>query len=124
MVVFTFTGAAAAYRAGAHIAVGMLTDRLPVPLRRLCAMLVDIAMAVISAFGVYYGALLSIGTMGQTLGELPWMPVGVTYLPLPIGAGLTLLFVLEKMCFGSQHERAVVTFDHNLEEAAPAAAKG
>ena len=29
MVVFTFMGAAAAYRAGAHIAVNMITDRLP-----------------------------------------------------------------------------------------------
>src|SRR4051812_45343657 len=29
MVTFTFFGAAAGYRAGAHIAVGMLTDRLP-----------------------------------------------------------------------------------------------
>ena len=29
MVVFTFLGAAASYRAGAHIAVAMLTDRLP-----------------------------------------------------------------------------------------------
>ena len=33
MVVFTFIGAAAAYRAGAHIAVAMLTDRLSPPLR-------------------------------------------------------------------------------------------
>ena len=29
MIVFTFIGAAAAYRAGSHIAVTMLTDRLP-----------------------------------------------------------------------------------------------
>ena len=29
MVTFTFLGAAASYRAGSHIAVGMLTDSLP-----------------------------------------------------------------------------------------------
>ena len=29
MVTFTFFGAAATYRAGGHIAVGMLTDRMP-----------------------------------------------------------------------------------------------
>ena len=29
MVIFTFFGAAAAYRAGSHIAVAMLTDRMP-----------------------------------------------------------------------------------------------
>jgi TRAP-type C4-dicarboxylate transport system permease small subunit len=59
---------------------------------------------------------LCLGTMGQTLAELPWLPVGVTYAPLPLGAFLTLIFVVEKMVFGSQHERAVVRFDHNLEE--------
>jgi TRAP-type C4-dicarboxylate transport system permease small subunit len=34
MVIFTFFGAAAGYRAGAHIAVGMLTDRMPEGLRK------------------------------------------------------------------------------------------
>jgi TRAP-type C4-dicarboxylate transport system permease small subunit len=29
MVTFTFIGAAVSYRAGSHIAVNMLTDRLP-----------------------------------------------------------------------------------------------
>src|SRR3954469_4558259 len=29
MMVFTFIGAAASYRAGAHMAVAMLTDRMP-----------------------------------------------------------------------------------------------
>jgi TRAP-type C4-dicarboxylate transport system permease small subunit len=66
-----------------------------------------------------YGTQLSLGTMGQTLAELPWLPVGVTYIPLPLGALLTLLFVLEKVLYGSQHERAVVRFDHALEENTP-----
>ena len=34
MVVFTFLGAAVSYRAGAHIAVAMLTDRLPAAARQ------------------------------------------------------------------------------------------
>ena len=29
---------------------------------------------------------------------------------------LTLVFVLEKMAYGSQHQRAVVTYDHGLDE--------
>ncbi len=116
MVVFTFLGAAASYRAGAHIAVGMLTDRLPAGLQKKCAILVDLCMAIICLFGVIYGSKLCLGTMGQTLAELPWLPVGITYSPLPLGALLTLVFVVEKMLFGSQHERAVVRFDHSLEE--------
>jgi TRAP-type C4-dicarboxylate transport system permease small subunit len=121
MVVFTFLGAAAAYRAGAHIAVAMLTDRLPGALKQLCVGLVDVAMMAICLFGVIYGTKLCLGTMGQNLAELPWLPVGVTYAPLPLGALLTLLFVIEKTVFGSQHDRAVVRFDHSLEEAVPVA---
>lgn len=122
MVVFTFVGAAAAYRAGAHISVAMLTDRLPLPLQKICSVGVDLAMAVICLFGVVYGTKLCLGTMGQNLAEIPWLPVGITYSPLPLGALLTLVFVVEKMIFGSQHDRAVVRFDHSLEEAEPATA--
>ena len=122
MVVFTFIGAAAAYRAGAHIAVAMMTDRLPRALQKLCGVLVDLCMGVICLFGVVYGSKLCMGTMGQTLAELPWLPVGVTYSPLPLGALLTLVFVIEKMAFGSQHARAIVRFDHSLEEIEPTAA--
>ena len=117
MVVFTFLGAAAAYRAGAHIAVAMLSDRLNEAARKVCAVLVDISMALVCLFVVVYGTKLCLGTMGQNLAELPWLPVGITYAPLPLGALLTLIFVLEKMAFGSQHQRAVVRFDHALEEA-------
>ena len=35
MVVFTFIGAAASYRAGVHIAVTMVTDRVPERFRRI-----------------------------------------------------------------------------------------
>jgi TRAP-type C4-dicarboxylate transport system permease small subunit len=46
------------------------------------------------------------------LAELPWLPVGYTYLPLPIGCFLVLLFVIENALAGPQNQRAVVTFDH------------
>jgi TRAP-type C4-dicarboxylate transport system permease small subunit len=112
MVSFTFLGAAASYRAGAHIAVGMLTDRLPPALRRQCELLVDALMVVICLFVMVWGMKLVLETMGQTLGDLPWLPVGLTYLPLPVGSFMTLIFVLEKAFFGSQSHRAVVTYDH------------
>ncbi len=112
MVIFTFFGAAATYRAGGHIAVGMLTDRLPQPVQWLCAKLVDLLMLVISLFVIVWGSKLSMEMMRQGIAELPWLPVGYTYLPLPIGSFLTLLFVLENFFMGSQSHRAVVTFDH------------
>ena len=112
MVTFTFYGAAATYRAGGHIAVGMLTDRMPPSLQWLCAKLVDVLMMVVCVFVMLWGYKLSMEMMRQGLAELPWLPVGYTYMPLPIGSFLTLLFVLENMFWGSQSQRAVVTFDH------------
>jgi len=116
MVVFTFFGAAAAYRAGAHIAVAMITDRMPAPTRRAAAAVVRILLLVVSAFMVFYGAKLCMETWRQNIGEIPWMPVGATYLPVPLGGLITLLFVLEHMVFGSQAERAIVTYDHATPE--------
>ncbi len=112
MVVFTFFGAAAAYRAGAHIAVQMVTDRVPPAVQRACAWFVHVAMLVVSGFIVLWGAKLVQGMMGQTISELPWLAVGVTYLALPLGSLVTVLFVLEHMVFGSQHDRPICTFDH------------
>lgn len=112
MVVFTFLGAACSYRAGGHIAVAMLTDRLPAGLQSLLRSLVHVLMLVVSLFTLWYGAKLCMGTWGQSIPELPWMPVGFSYLPVPIGGAVTALFVLEHMFLGDQSRRAMVTFDH------------
>lgn len=116
MVVFTFMGAAAAYRAGAHIAVNMLTDRLPETARRPLRGAVHLLMLAISLFMLAYGTQLCIGTWGQSIPELTWLPVGLTYVPVPLGGFVTLLFVLEHMVFGDQSKRAVVTYDWALED--------
>lgn len=111
MMVFTFIGAAAAYRANAHIAVTMLTDVLPRPLQQAAGVLVDVLMAVASGFVAWYGTRLCIATMGQSIAELPWLPVGVTYASLPVGSAITLLFVLERRLYGPQHERPLVRYE-------------
>ena len=117
MVIFTFFGSAAAYRAGSHIAVAMLTDRLPAQLQTACRVAVNLLMIVISLFMVVYGTQLCIETMGQNLADLPWLPVGLTYSPVPLGGLVTLIFVLETMLFGTQYHRAITRFDHQVEEA-------
>ncbi len=110
MVIFTFLGAAASYRAGAHIAVGMLTERLPPALAKLAALLSDLVMVAICVFIIVYGTNLSMETWNQSIDLLPWMPVGATYAALPLGSLFTLLFVLERMAFGSQAHRPLVSF--------------
>jgi TRAP-type C4-dicarboxylate transport system permease small subunit len=113
MMVFTFVGAAAAYRAGAHIAVTMLTDRLPAPARRALALLVHGLMLLICGFVAWYGGRLCLETLGQSVAELPWLPVGVTYAPIPLGALATGLFVIEHLLTGSQAARPVVAYEEH-----------
>ncbi|MEP6972246.1 MAG: TRAP transporter small permease subunit, partial [Betaproteobacteria bacterium] len=93
-----------------------LTDRLPRQLQWVCEKVVDLSMIGICLFVMVWGSKLSMEMMRQGLAELPWLPVGYTYLPLPIGSFLTLLFVLERAWAGPQTHRAVVTFDHEPAE--------
>ena len=60
MVTFTFIGAAVSYRAGSHIAVNMLTDRLPASLQRVCARVVDLLMLLISGLMCWYSYWLCV----------------------------------------------------------------
>ena len=74
-------------------------------------------MLAVSLFMLWYGIQLCIGTWGQSIPELPWMPVGFTYLPVPVGGAVTALFVLEHILLGDQRHNAVVTFDHEPAQA-------
>lgn len=111
MVVFTFVGAAASYRAGAHMAVAMVTDRLEPGLRHAAALLVQLLMLGVCLYMTYYGTRLCMTTWNQFLASLPGVRVGMTYAPIPIGGVLTLIFVLEKLILGDQSQRKVVRFD-------------
>jgi TRAP-type C4-dicarboxylate transport system permease small subunit len=117
MMVFTFIGAACAYRAGGHIAVDMVTSRLPVALQRALAVVVDLLMAAACLFVAYYGTRLCSETWHQSIAEVPWLPVGVTYAALPLGSAITLLFVVERVIFGSQAQRPRVRYETQLAEA-------
>ena len=108
MIVFTFLGAAAGYRANAHVAVTMFVSRLPPRLRAAAAWLVEALLALLSVFMVIWGLQLSAITWHQTIGEFPFLSVGVTYLPIPIGGAITLLFIIEQAWAGPPGERSFV----------------
>jgi len=112
MVIFTFLGAAASYRAGAHMAVSMFTDRLPQFLHRHVELLVQILMGIICLFMTIWGIKLCIATWNQFMSTLPTLRVGITYSPIPIGGAITLLFVLERLFFGDQSKRRAVDYEY------------
>ncbi len=117
MMVFTFIGAACAYRAGGHIAVDMVTEQLPAPAKAVAAHAVNLLMAAVCLFVAFYGTRLCAATWGQSIAELDWLPVGLTYASLPLGSLVTLLFVIERMVFGSQAQRPIVRYEDQLVEA-------
>lgn len=108
MVVFTFLGAAACYRAGVHIAVGLLTELLQPGARRAAGLAVDALMAVLALFMIVYGMQLVSLTMNQVIAEFPFLPVGITYLPIPVGGAVTLLFIIEHAWIGSPAHDSIV----------------
>jgi TRAP-type C4-dicarboxylate transport system permease small subunit len=108
MVTFTFIGAAVSYRAGSHIAVSMVTDRLGESSRRYCSVVADVMLMAISLFILWYGSMLCLELWEQPVAEFPILSAGQNYLPLPIGSAITLLFIVEKICRGSQYQRPVV----------------
>ena len=100
MVLFSFVGGAAAYRANVHIAVQMLTDAVPAPARRALLLLADLAMVATALFMIVYGTQLVRATWNQTIAEFPTLSVGITYLPIPLGGLFTLLFLVERLWLG------------------------
>ena len=92
----TFYGAAACYRAGTHIRLRMLTDRLPSSLHKYQEKLVHLLMAGICLFMVIWGSSLVKTTYFQSYPEFQYIRVGVAYSAIPIGGLITFLFVIEK----------------------------
>lgn len=116
MVLFTFLGGAAAYRAKVHIAVQMLTDAVPARARTALLFMADLAMIAMALFMLVYGTELVRATMNQTIAEFPSLAVGITYLPIPLGGLFTLLFIVERLWLGAPPPTSVMYRDQPLAE--------
>jgi len=101
MIVLTFFGAAACYRVGMHMRMSFFVTLLPPPLRRLSGVVVELLMALIGLFMVNWGERLVATTWQNSFPDFPALSVGVTYLPIPIGGAVLLLFVIERLAIGA-----------------------
>ncbi|MBV8601134.1 MAG: TRAP transporter small permease [Candidatus Eremiobacteraeota bacterium] len=104
-IVLTFFGAAACYRVGVHMRITVVRDLLPQPWRALTTALSELIVGALSAFMLLWGIGLCATTWNQTIDAVPWLRVGITYLPIPFGAAATVLFVVEKLTIGAPEER-------------------
>src|SRR5712671_6062590 len=109
-IVLTFFGATACYRAGTHMSVSVAVRALSPPLRRVIEPFAEGLVALVALFMVIWGARLVGTTWHQSIAEFPALSVGVTYLPIPIGGAVTLLFVAERLLIGRPPREAEAHF--------------
>ena len=62
---------------------------------------VQLLMALIAVFMIVWGARLVEVTWHNTIADFPFLSVGVTYLPIPIGGVCLLLFIIERIFLGA-----------------------
>ncbi len=99
-IVLTFIGAASCYRVEAHMRVAVLVRLLPAPWQKLAEFAAEALVGLLGLFMVVWGIGLVQTTWYQSIAEFPELSVGVTYLPIPIGGALTMLFVVERLLIG------------------------
>ncbi len=105
-IVLTFIGAAACYRVGSHMNVGVLVRMMSPLWRRLTELLAESLVGALAVFMAIWGAKLVAATWHQSIADFPLLSVGLTYLPIPIGGVVTLLFVVERILIGRPPQAA------------------
>jgi TRAP-type C4-dicarboxylate transport system permease small subunit len=115
MVMFSFLGGAAVYRANVHIAVEALLNAVSPPMRRAMLWGVDLCMGATALFMLGYGVQLCLVTRFSTMAEFPVLSQGLVYLPIPVAGLLTLLFVIEKVWVGEPPKTSFMYSDQAVE---------
>jgi TRAP-type C4-dicarboxylate transport system permease small subunit len=100
-IVLTFIGAAAAYRLNLHMNVAYFANQLPAPFQKPLDLVVQLLMALIALFMIVWGERLVEVTWHNTIADFPFLSVGVTYLPIPVGGVCLLLFIIERIFLGA-----------------------
>jgi len=111
MVMFSFLGGAAVYRANVHVAVEALLNTVPPRVRRAMLRGVDACMAATALFMLGYGVHLCVITQYQSMAEFPRLSVAIVYAPIPLAGLLTLLFLIERVWLGSPPKTSIMYSD-------------
>jgi len=100
-------GAAAAVWTGDHMRLEILTKRLPKRFGVIVEILIDVAIGYFSIFLFKNGLILTEATWTSQMSTVP-LPIGITYLVLPIAAALMIIFaffrIVEKILEASRKD--------------------
>jgi TRAP-type C4-dicarboxylate transport system permease small subunit len=97
MIVMSFVSAIVCYREYLHIGVGVLPAMLDGKAKIALGWVLELCMMATNLFMLWWGIKLVETTWFQVIAEFPIVSVGVSYMPIPIGGGLTALFIIERM---------------------------
>jgi len=97
---FAFLSAAICYREGLHIGVMIVPNLLNGRARLAVGWAIELCVAGINLFMLIWGTRLVDATWGQLIAALPMVTAGASYLPIPIGGAVVLLFVVERLWTG------------------------
>ena len=97
MIVLSFLSAVVCYREYLHIGVGMLPAFLKEPAKTWLGWLLEVCMLATNLFMLWWGTKLVQAMWYQSIAEFPLVTAGMTYLPIPVGGALTVLFVIERL---------------------------
>lgn len=100
MIWFAFIASALCYRENLHISVQILPRFVHGPAAIVLAWVAEILMGGANLFILVYGLRLVETTWHQVIADFPVVSVGVSYLPIPLGGGIILLFVIERLWRG------------------------
>ena len=115
MVMFSFLGGAAVYRANVHIAVEALVNAVAPKVRRVMQWGADACMLATALFMLGYGAHLCWIMQHQSMAEFPALKVAIVYLPIPVAGLLTTLFIVERLWVGPPPQSSFMFSDQAAE---------
>lgn len=115
MLIFSFIGGAAVYRANVHVAVEALLNAVGPKVRKSMLHFVDLCMGTTALFMISYGIHLCIVTRFSTMAEFPWLSVAYVYSPIPISGLLILLFLIERVWLGTPPKTSIMYSDQAME---------
>ena len=100
MIVLSFASAVVCYREYLHIGVNLLPASLGPRGKAALGWIIELCMLGTNLFMLWYGIKLVQVTWHQSIAEFPIVSVGVSYLPVPIGGLVTVLFIVERLMAG------------------------
>lgn len=104
MIWLSLLSAVVCYREHLHIGVGVLPAMLTGMPKLVLGWIIEIGMLATNLFMLWWGVKLVHALWFQSIAEFPMVSVGVSYLPLPIGGLLVVLFVIERLWTGKLFE--------------------